>query len=115
MPTPSMLCNHLTTTTPMAQASRYQNRRRAVRLQAAAKGAAAGLLRWRRGAGAPLAGGAGCGGQAARPPARPGLCRTATPPYLKCSSVFSLAIHRTKLPTSKAKVYMAAGDLMVYC
>lgn len=34
MPTPSMLCSQRTSTTPMAQASKYQNRRRAVRLQA---------------------------------------------------------------------------------
>lgn len=38
MPTPSMLCSHRTSTTPMAQASRYQNRRRAVRLQAGRPG-----------------------------------------------------------------------------
>ena len=33
MPTPSRLCSHRTSTAPMAHASRYQNRRRAVRLR----------------------------------------------------------------------------------
>lgn len=37
MPTPSRLCSQRTSTAPMAQASRYQKMRRAVRLRSAGR------------------------------------------------------------------------------